>query len=310
MSTSCTLFDTNYSLPRFVNGMIGVEVNGTYGIIDSAGNYVIPMTKDSYGREIVIGNTYCARNHNTYSYTILYGLDGTEILNTEIGCCAGTINDVAFLNGWGNVYALDPQGNIIVDVNKDIYPLLEDSTVNNSKPESNINSHLFYVKEMKDKTGFDNWTYIEIYTNDGRGRYVYNLINDSGSLFLDHWYDQISRSESYIAGYDEQLHTTDLYNYDGVLLHQYVGAFTDFAGDDFLVDKEGKKVIHLPDGIVEEYVSVSPIDSSSAVIVHDDVFYGVYNNTGYVGKGIIYNKISYDPESHICSMELGAETRK
>ena len=251
MSTSCTLFDTNYSLPRFVNGMIGVEVNGTYGIIDSAGNYVIPMTKDSYGREIVIGNTYCARNHNTYSYTILYGLDGTEILNTEIGCCAGTINDVAFLNGWGNVYALDPQGNIIVDVNKDIYPLLEDSTVNNSKPESNINSHLFYVKEMKDKTGFDNWTYIEIYTNDGRGRYVYNLINDSGSLFLDHWYDQISRSESYIAGYDEQLHTTDLYNYDGVLLHQYVGAFTDFAGDDFLVDKEGKKVIHLPDGIVD-----------------------------------------------------------
>lgn len=133
-------------------------------------------------------------------------------------------------------------------------------------------------------------------------------MNDSGSLFLNHWYDLIKRSESYIIGYDEKSNTTDLYDYDGTFLHQYEGAFVDFAGDNFLVDTRGKKVVHLPEGIVEEYSSVSLMDSSAAIIVHDGVFYGVYNNTGYVGKGISYNKISYDSKSRICTMELGAVT--
>ncbi|MEY8377986.1 WG repeat-containing protein [Lachnospiraceae bacterium 56-18] len=312
MSASLNLFNTDYRPPCFVNGMIGVRVNNAYGIIDSVGNYVIPMANDNYGMNIVIGNTYCARNYNSgsYPYTILYNLDGEEILNTEIGECAGTINDTAFLDGWGNVYALDPQGNIIVDVDKDIYPLLGVSPVNGHKPASRIDSHQFSVLKMRDSIGFDNWTYVELYTAEVSQRYVYNLINDSGALFLDHWYDLISRSESYIAGYDEKSNTTDLYNYDGDLLRQYEGAFTDFAGDDFLVDTKGGKAVYLPEGSVEEYASVSLLDSSAAIIVHDGVFYGVCNNTGYIGKGINYNKISYDPKSHTCTMELGAVTEK
>lgn len=311
MSASLSLFNTSFCPPCFKNGMIGVRINNAYGIIDSGGNYIVPMSNDYYGMNIVIGNTYCARNYNNSShpYTILYSLDGTEILNTEIGQCVGTINNTAFLESW-NVYALDPQGNVIVDVNKDIYPLLEVSPVNGNKPRSRIDSHFFSRWKMKDSIGFDNWTYIEIYTAEVSPRYVYNLINDSGSLFLNHWYDLISRSESYIAGYDKKSNTTDLYDYNGTFLHRYEGVFVDFAGDDFLVDTTEKQVVHLPDGTVEQYASVSLIESSAAVIVGDGIFYGVYNNAGYIGKGISYNRVSYDPKSHICTMELGATTEK
>ena len=298
----------------FVNGLIPVMVNGAKGVIDSAGNYILPMDKEHYVPRKIGDSLFACNNGQFYPYTTIYTQSGMEILDTEIGECVGYINDTILLDGWGNVYGVDLQGNIIFDVNRDIFPLLNVSPSNwSGKPDSQMKIDRYFadIKATVTGFGFDNWRLLEIYTAEKMKSYAYNLINDSGETFFDDWYEWIMHSEQYIAGYNEDSGTTYLYNYSGELLNQYEGKFCNFVGDYVLVDSKKERMVNLLTGDVEEYDKISFLDSNdSAVIVFDGVFYGLYTKDGLVGSGIAYNKISYDDGSRICTMELGATTEK
>lgn len=298
----------------FINGLIPVVVNGAKGVIDSDGNYILPMDKEHYVPRKTGNSFFACNNGQSYPYTTIYALDGTEILDTKIGECVGSINDTMFLDGWGNVYGIDSQGNILFDVNKDIFPSLNVSPSNwSGKPDSQMKIDHYFpeIKATVTGFGFDNWRLLEIYTAEKMKSYAYNLINDSGEAFFDDWYDWIMHSDQYIAGYDEDSDTTYLYDYNGGLLNQYEGKFCNFAGDYFLVDSEKKRMINLLTGDIEEYSKISFLDSNnSAVIVFDGVFYGLYTKDEFVGNGITYNEITYDGGSCICTMELGATTER
>lgn len=298
----------------FINGLIPVMVNGAKGVIDSSGNYILPMDREHYIPRKTGNSFFACNNGQSYPYTTIYALDGTEIFDTKIGECVGSINDTILLDGWGNVYGVDLQGNILFDVNNDIFPSLNVSPSNwSGKPDSQMKIDRYFpgMKATVTGFGFDNWRLLEIYTAEKMKSYAYNLINDSGEVFLGSWYDWIMHSDQYIVGYDEDSDITYLYDYNGELLNQYEGKFCNFVGDHFLVDSEKKRMVNLPIGDIEEYSKISFLDSNnSAVIVFDGVFYGLYTKEGLVGNGITYNEITYDGGSRICTMELGATTEK
>ncbi len=300
----------------FINGLIPVKVNGATGVIDSTGNYRLPLDRENLALCRIGGSFFAGNGGQYHPSTTICTLDGTEILDTGIGNCVGYINDTILIDGWGNVYGVDLHGNIIFNVNEDIFPLLNvvSSTVYSApKPKSQmkIDNYIADIKATVTGFGFDGWQLLEMYTSENMKSYVYNLINDLGETFFDEWYEWIMHSYQYIAGYDEDSGITYLYNYDGELLYQHEGEFCNFVGDYFLVDSKKKKMIILSSGAVEEYCGIDFLKSNdSAVIVFDGVFYGLYAKDGLVGDGITYNKIFYDEGSRICTMELGATTEK
>lgn len=317
---------------RFKNNLIGVYINDAWGVIDSAGNYILPMTAEYEGRRYwisVIGNNFFALNivPSGDHKTIIYRMDGTELLNTDLGRCVGYINGTAFIQGWNAVYGVDQNGNIIFSTDQ-----LTDLSGNDEHWFDNFESDIFLDDRLDQfyngkqwqhisDISFDNWKLIQLETHkqyiSNSNRYKYNLINDLGELYFSNWHNWLvaSKTNLYIVGGintgESSEFITYVYNQSGEVLSQYDGSFSTFVGDNFICSADRKKVIILPTMEVEEYNSVKTLDSNdSAIIVSDGIFYGLRTRNGFAGQGLVYNRISYEEESHICTMELGANIEK
>ncbi len=322
MTAGKQMFNDNlYRELSFVSGVIGVEVNGAVGVIDSEGNYLIPLSSDS-GNVDFIGDDFVAIQKTSTSQAVndsrnyLFRISTQNKIPTpEYFAVIGAIGNTIYLHsaiGSGmpgvNAIAIDVEGNIILDTVQSIYSNMGIDT--GYYPHVGFGASWFLDHET---WLFHNWTLIYIHI-DGSGTVIGNFVNDKGELMFPVWMTEITFSDSFVAGYSVGDRVTYLYDSTSGEITEYPECYV-MGGNNFLIksyeaqESLEEKIVNIRTGETLN-VDIEAQESDSALIVTDGIFYGLYTVNGFVGDGMKYNKIEYHDYADEYVMELGAVTER
>ena len=195
-----TVIDFQYdtATEEFINGLLGVSINGAGGVINKNGSYIVPLSGE-YGEVEKI-----TKNNILMAYGVSYGVGGSE-KSTVIFDTSG--KELYRANASSDFIAHPTTGERISILDEDHFCIVGE---NGCKVFDSKGNELFEVDEL---FGFNHGEYFREmefpFRLVGNGYYSYsttegglkfNLFNLQGSLFLKEWFEWDEADE---ASFDE-----------------------------------------------------------------------------------------------------------
>lgn len=324
------------------NDLIAVSLNGAWGIVDSHGNEILPITRGRYIIQInnEVGTVFVEDQNSQqeqisngyYNVLNVYNQDG-RLLSSMPFQSYGKLNKGRILLMQNSdiiermlrYQLLDAYGNVWIDTDQIILQVID--LYFSKHPER---ADMNYFRDMY-LSQIGNTDYLLLTTE------VYDLVeNEINFLICDldgvpttqSFFSSSIRPSAFLSEDGTRLFVTssDLGNNDTTITRIY--SFPDMTllseqnymvrwleqfGEFFIFQGEYSDTYFLADqngNVVQRYSSCSldTLDNSSQsyAFLSDGVYYGVFTDQGFVGKGVAYSKVSCDEETRTIILNDGA----
>ena len=309
---------------------VGISVNGAWGAVDVEGNTIVAPDEDCY-RVFIDDNGFIFLTKQN-EHGKLFDRHGNYMLPCDayrhFANGGFVVNEYDWWNSTRHSWLVDSDGNTLIDSDEilsqlqsqeglefeacALNPFSDDCILVQlhalSSSPSTLHSEYFYVIDSAGNTvipellerNFDN----NFYSHD------FPIVNDI---------TVINSQKLLIAKrnlwYSDEPRTTRVYSLiTGQCVEEYPYLLDVKAvyGDYFVVDKldpvnlTGSNVLQTLDGSFEqEFKTVNCYNSYA--IFSDGVYYGIFTDQGFVGKGVVYSKVSYNADTRIFTLNDGAK---
>ena len=305
---SCSLYDSSPEI-SFRLGYAGVSLNNAHGVIDTKGNFILPLEKKNYsGGDMIIEENFLCYS-SSYGGDTVYNYSGERLYDGIL-----TYPSVDAYNS-GVIFLSDSYEDrssilLIADYSGEIKSTLTDglaSVVNKYQPE-NTRYSIFGFRQQPFKTDFTCVVFATMSKFDSSSAKYWNFVNSAGEFLLTEWIETPHRSELVYKG-DYIIGGSSLYSSDGNLLFQRKDEALYFWQSHYLVSKTMIADINALESF-EEFSDVDVINDNVAIVRDEnEIFYGLYvkDELAYSTE---YTNIKYDNKNNIFTLEKGATTSR
>ena len=288
--------DTSYR----ANGL-AVCVNGSWGVIDEKGNYLLPLTKADYIQRLDSGLTVLHHGftqpydvYDSRMNLLLAGVTTLDVVGDKVVIATKVeyINDVRTTTGYvfgdgGAVYVdcaalMGPNAYATTNSTENYYVVVSDDRQLNIADKS---GRMIFSQPFDDRSIYAsivdglNWVFVRPQTGDNV-TYIYDLKTGSPYAYIP-----------------QNLYATEWYD-DHYMLCYYS---KDIGSACML--------INLADFSQTE--SFPKADTNPPYpILGDGTFYGVFANGQFIGRGLQYTSVNYDEGLQIYTMNVGATSEQ
>ena len=299
---------------RYRHGRMAVSINGTFGVIDTQGNYVISLDVSSQrsGIDLITDSFILCRvsRHKLPDIYALYDISG-DLIREDVSSISGYAEGMLFATVMHEDFTRE---SLIFLANGDIITLPEGSEyvgIYNGTIE----------KEMRNAPNIIKWIPIKIKT--GPMATIYNCIDGNGNFFFDEWstkvitlvknglYLQTISDSPDVIENDQRV--ARIFDIDGNLIYEYMRgglAFYSWPSEpQFIGDMAAVvnryTVLDFSTGDTMDFSSID-VTGPYTAIVSDGIFYGLVVN-GELVYDMIYTKITYNSSLDIYTLEKGLD---
>ena len=299
-----------------------VVVNNARGVIDTHGNYIIPLSNDIHSVAMITDSFIVVSRRGASRWVNdLYDINGI-FLRDDLD------------HRWSNFGYMD--GLIFVEIDTRIYsggsyvtyPAILDSSGNELFDISNLLESRFgqsskgiewYLRTPQ--WALDKWVPIGSGIRVRNYDRAYNFINTDGEFLLEGW---VLRTVSYSysglfsvcwTNPDTEENMAVIFDKDGNMIYTHTSPpGFNYYGIQFLggcnvaliFNEEGYSFLNLDDGSSTQAFPKAEIKGAHTAIVSDGIFYGLVVN-GKLTHNVEYTKISYNKTSDTYTLEKGAD---
>lgn len=284
------------SQTNFRYGFIGVKLNYAYGVINKAGEYIIPLNKE-HNSFIIEEKFFCHENLDNYS---IFDHDGKLLAKGDIGAFTP---DKIFIKSNDNdhLLSMDYTGQILTDFTE----MYKNSFVNDKYCED------FAIDGTVEINGKQ---YFRIYARMHSYRYYNYLDLDDQLLFATSIrggnIEDYGINNTLIVSneYGLGVKSTEFYSSDGTKIKAFEENY-DLWHDDIIVSKT-HIVSAIDDSVNYEFSSINIVSDNTAIVTETNgIFQGLF-----VGEGLAYateyNSVTYDITADVFTFQKGNEQTK
>lgn len=313
---------------ELLSDRIAVAVNGAWGVIDSSGREIIPLSGENgkvwiseTGHIYTVGKTSVANVFNDFQIR-LYDPSGklllSEVYGHEFRVPPYTETRPLIFAKKDEKYhylLLDEQGNTLLDSLDLLTTFKGISAAETNGDEIKIS-----------KAEAPGLMIVEIYGEP----VVAQVVDQNGGYLLRDWIEDhggfvkldglsapytliVSPDGSLLfsASYPSEASRTEIYSLsNGAFLAElpYIVKGVHVFGDTYVCDA-GTTLLLDRNGMVMQTYQSSQYKShgdNKYALLYNGVYYGVLTETGFVGKGVAYSKVSYDEDTRTFTLNDGA----
>lgn len=311
---------------EFHSGCLGVGINNNWGVINESGAYIIPIEKDRQIAKtsesgMIYTHTYISGSEN---YGELYKKDGSLLFENVISFNGKSymdrviveikidnLSDYKYVDSKHdfNYLIVKNDGSVIYDAKKVADGLIDDFGIGKDGYYPRVDFETDRVEPSVHRFG----EYMVV--NFEYGGQSFNEVIDTDGNSVKGVFATTYRRCCWIFGKDNYFtywndgHTY-IYSTSGTLLDEI--STKEFLADFLILNNA--VVIDLGDFVrVYSNNSFTQYDdmkyaNDRACIIYDGIYYGLYTDDGFVKEGLAYNKISYDKDLDLFTLEKGAST--